>query len=229
MSQVSGDDIERLANRMAMLVSDDGEADNAGRAVGQLARRLGLSGGDLKQMVLAGAGKGFQPGSHPGMARLEQEVGALRRALSQAEEAARTARQDREALVAENGAMRVAMYRQRAARRLQRLLLGLGLIGVGVVGVAMLFFGPSLFDPPPRPELAVGVGRPAAEASRIGVVREPGAALYGVPNRSTAPLDWRPAGTRLMVTPLPTRVDPMARVELDGRVYYVSVTEIDIR
>ena len=50
MGEVSGEDLERLANRMALLVSDDGEADNAGRAVGQLARRLGLSGGDLKAL-----------------------------------------------------------------------------------------------------------------------------------------------------------------------------------
>ena len=41
MAEVSQDDIERLAARVAMLVSDDGEAANAGRAVGQLARRLG--------------------------------------------------------------------------------------------------------------------------------------------------------------------------------------------
>jgi len=36
---MSEDEIGRLANRLAMLVSDDGEADNAGRAVGALARR----------------------------------------------------------------------------------------------------------------------------------------------------------------------------------------------
>ena len=74
MGEVSGEDIERLAARVAMLVSDDGEADNAGRAVGQLARRLGLSGGDLKAMLLAGAGPGFRPGSDPALLKLEREI-----------------------------------------------------------------------------------------------------------------------------------------------------------
>jgi hypothetical protein len=72
LGEVSGEDVERLAARVAMLVSDDGEADNAGRAVGQLARRLGLSGGDLKAMLLAGAGPGFRPGSDPALLRLER-------------------------------------------------------------------------------------------------------------------------------------------------------------
>ena len=37
-----------------MLASEDGEADNAGRAVGAMARRIGLTGGDLKRIFLAG-------------------------------------------------------------------------------------------------------------------------------------------------------------------------------
>ena len=91
LSEVGGEDIERLANRVAMLVSDDGEADNAGRAVGQLARRLGLSGGDLKAIVLAGAGKNYRPGTSVGLLKLEHEVDALRRDLRAAPEAARMA------------------------------------------------------------------------------------------------------------------------------------------
>jgi hypothetical protein len=55
VTRLTTEDIERLASRVAMLASEDGEADNAGRAVGQMARRLGLSGGDLKAMFLDGA------------------------------------------------------------------------------------------------------------------------------------------------------------------------------
>lgn len=233
MSQVSGEDIERLASRMAMLVSDDGEADNAGRAVGQLARRLGLSGGDLKQIVLLGAGTGYQPGSHPGMARLEQEIGALRRALAEAEEGARSARQAREALVAENGAMRVAMYRQQASRRLQRLMLALGLIGVGVVGVAMVFFGPNLFDPPPRVEPGAGLARPAppvvTATGRVGVVRKDGARLFLLPERKSDPVNWLKPNTRLTVTAQVPGYMPWAQVDWEGRVYFVPMDELEIR
>ena len=71
------------------------------------------------------------------------------------------ARQDREALTTENAQMRVSIYRQRASRKLQRLLLGVGLILVAVVAAGMLWFGPNLFDPPRRVEIL-----PAAPVAR---------------------------------------------------------------
>lgn len=206
MSAVTGEDIERLANRMALLVSDDGEADNAGRAVGQLARRLGLSGGDLKQIVMAGAGGGVVPAGKAAMARLEQEIATLRRALAQAEDAARAARQDREALTTENAQMRVAIYRQRASRKLQRLMLGLGVIGVAVVGVAMVVFGPSLlgpglFEPPRRVDLApaVQVVRPDGPVVRVAIVRKTGATLYRRADHDAEAIGRLAPGTKLLV------------------------------
>lgn len=70
----SEEEIERLANRLAMLVSDDGEADNAGRAVGSLARRLGLTGGQLKAIFMAGA---ESAGGHA--AKLEEQATRIAR------------------------------------------------------------------------------------------------------------------------------------------------------
>lgn len=227
MGEVTGEDIERLANRMAMLVSDDGEADNAGRAVGQLARRLGLSGGDLKAMVLAGAGKGFRPGSSPAVQRLEQEMDALRRELREAREATEAARFDREALVAENGAMRVAMYRRQAGARLRALLLGLGAIGVVAVaaGVALLAPDPA---PPPASYQALRPGG-TAPVPRVAIVRSTGAALYLEPDRNAPVLARLTAGRRLLVQDTPWRgLVQWVQVEVEGRVGYIHFTEVEI-
>jgi hypothetical protein len=232
LGEVSGEDIERLANRMAMLASDDGEADNAGRAVGQLARRLGLSGGDLKAIVMAGAGKGFQPGSSPGLLRLEQEIDALRREVREAREAARAAQQDRDDLVAENGAMRLAMYRHRAGLRMRRLLLGLGVIGVVVVAAGVVLLGPDL-APPPAPMVAQapppalrGEGR---VATRVALVRGSGAVLYRDPDRGSAVVARVAPGTRLLVQRLEWHgMMQWGQVEVDGRVGYVATTEMEI-
>lgn len=228
MGEVSGEDLERLANRMALLVSDDGEADNAGRAVGQLARRLGLSGGDLKALVLAGAGSGFRPGSSPATLRLEQEIDALHRELREAREGERAAREDRDALVAENGAMRVAMYRRRAGARMRSLLLGLGAIGVVAVAAGVVLLTP---DPAPVP-MAVPMGSRgdgAAPAARVAMVRGAGAVLYRGPDRSSEIIGRLGAGTRLLVQRTEWRsMMQWVQVEVDGRVGYVATTEVEI-
>lgn len=233
LSEVTNEDIERLANRMAMLVSDNGEADNAGRAVGQLARRLGLSGGDLKQMVIVGAGDGFRPGSMPGQERLEREVAALTRALHAAEAAARAARQDRDTLMAENGAMRVSIYRHRAAAKLRRLLMGLGVLGVGLVGAAVVWLGPDItgrdimgrraIDPAPRDTAR------ASPSARTASVRKAGATLYVAADRTSPVLGRLPAGMVLRVTRTDWHMMMLwALVEVDGRPGYVLSTELDM-
>ena len=223
MGEVSGEDLERLANRMALLVSDDGEADNAGRAVGQLARRLGLSGGDLKAMVLAGAGTGFRPGSSPGMAQLERELDGLRRELREAREAERMAREDRDALVAENGTMRLAMYRRRAGARARNLVLGLGAIGVVAVAAGVVLLSP---DPAPVP---VPRGEAGVPATRVAMVRGAGAVLYREPDRSSQIIGRLGAGTRLLVQRTEWRsMMQWVQVEVDGRVGFVATTEVEI-
>lgn len=240
VSEVTAEDIERLASRVAMLVSDDGEADNAGRAVGQLARRLGLSGGDLKQLMLAGAGAGSVPGGGGvqarlgpgGVARLEQEVAALRRELRQAEEAARVARQDRETLIAENGAMRVAIYRHRANARLRRMMAGLVVMFLGVAAVALLWFGPSFHDAPParlEPAPVLAPLRAEVPGSRVALVRAPGAVVYRDADRGSEALGRLAGGTRLLVLGTEWRsMMQWARVEVGGQLGYVATTEIDL-
>jgi len=231
LTEVSGEDIERLANRMAMLVSDDGEADNAGRAVGQLARRLGLSGGDLKQIVLTGADAGFRPGSTPAQRRLEQEVATLRRELLQAEEAARTARHDRESLVVENAAMRVAVYRHRAGARLRRLLLSLGLLGVGLVGAGVAWLGPDIGSNRAGAPAQREVARPdpATLGGRIALVRTSGATLYSTANRAGIVLGRLPSGARVLVQRMEWHsMIQWAEVEVQGQLGYIVTTEIEI-
>ncbi len=224
MGEVSGDDLERLANRMALLVSDDGEADNAGRAVGQLARRLGLSGGDLKALVLASAGSGFRPGSSPATLRLEQEIDALRRELREAREGERAAREDRDVLVAENGAMRVAMYRRRAGAKMRNLLLGLGAIGVVAVAAGVV-----LLTPDPARVPMGGRGDVGAPAARVAMVRGAGAVLYRGPDRSSEIIGRLGSGTRLLVQRTEWRsMMQWVQVEVEGRVGYVATTEVEI-
>lgn len=228
MGEVSGEDLERLANRVALLVSDDGEADNAGRAVGQLAKRLGLSGGDLKALVLAGAGTGFRPGSSPATLRLEQEIDALRRELREAREAERAAREDREALVAENGAMRVAMYRRQAGAKMRNLILGLGAIGVLVVAAGVVLLAP---DPAPTGLRSAPAGRgdAAVPSARVAMVRGAGAVLYREPDRSSQVIGRLGAGTRLLVQRTEWRsMMQWVQVEVEGRVGFVATTEVEI-
>src|SRR5260370_5349085 len=119
-----------------MLASEDGEADNAGRAVGNLARRLGLSGGDLKAIFMAGARgelKLAQPTDQPQTAR---ELATLRRQVKLLEGAARRAQEERDVLAAENSAMRVAQYRRRPTRRIARFVAAIaGAPGSGAAGM----------------------------------------------------------------------------------------------
>lgn len=231
MSDVGGEDIERLANRVAMLISDDGEADNAGRAVGQLARRLGLSGGDLKAMVLAGAGKSYRPGTSPGLHKLEQELDALRRELRAAQDAARTAQQDRDALVTENGAMRVAMYRHRAGMRLRRLVLGLGLIGAVSVAAGVALFTPdSITLSGPAPQGATGLrprGDGVSVVTRMVPVGPGGAVVRRDPDTASPVVTRLGAGYEVLVQRMVSRgAIQWFQVEANGQVGYVMVTEV---
>src|ERR1035437_215475 len=127
-------EFERLASRLAMLASDDGEADNAGRAVGAMVRRIGLTGGDLKRIFLAGAADVAGGGEHE---RLEAEVSTLRNSLTQSDDDARRAAWERDALRVENGELQASLDRLRASARAWGLggaALVLVLLAVGATG-----------------------------------------------------------------------------------------------
>jgi hypothetical protein len=228
VGEVSGEDIERLAARVAMLVSDDGEADNAGRAVGQLARRLGLSGGDLKAMLLAGAGAGFQPGSDPARLKLEREIDRLRQELRAVQEAARSAQQDRNAMMEQVGGMRLAFHRRRAGARLRWLVAGLGVLGVVVVGAAVALISPEVL-PAMTPSLSGPRLEAPARGARVALVRAGGASLRREPEPGSEVVAKVPAGHRLLVLRMEWRsLMQWALVEVDGRPGFVVVTELEV-
>lgn len=218
----SRDDLERLANRLALLASGDGEADNAGRAVGQLARRLGLSGGDLKQIFLAGAGAPVQkPAERADMLTLRREIQELETALRQAIA-------DRDAARAELTNIRIGEYRLKASRRGWVALL-VAVVPVGalaMIGVAM--FGPdlSLSRAAPPPE----THRAALGAPNSAVVHSRATLVYHDPDRVSPVVGTLAVGTPLVVHRLLwNMMSQWAQVEAGTLSGYVAVTDIDLR
>lgn len=213
-------EFERLASRLAMLASDDGEADNAGRAVGAMVRRIGLTGGDLKRIFLAGAADVAGGGEHE---RLEAEVSTLRNSLTQSDDDARRAAWERDALRVENGELRASLDRLRASARAWGLggaALVLVLLAVGATG----WIGQFRQAPAPR-TAAVATG-----LLRAAVVRPGGASLFRAPERIGMPLAALPGGLRVQVRRLVWKeLFQWAEVEAPGGWSgYVLTTELDL-
>ena len=124
-----------------MLVSDDGEADNAGRAVGALARRLGLSGGQLKAIFMAGADSAVAQSVR--MRRLERETVRLRERLADAEAAAATLQRERNSLLRETEALQAELTARRQGRRM-RWLAAVAVVLMLGGGAALVAWGPKL-------------------------------------------------------------------------------------
>ncbi len=175
MANVDPDSMQRLASRLAMLASEAGEADNAGRAVGALARRLGLTGGDLKQIFLRGIEGGDARGdgtqANETAARVAAENVTLRHSLDAAEAAMRSLAHERDALRSQNTALMAAMGRHGAAGR-AGLIAGALLLGAVTVGVLIVFLGPSFRT---------------AEQTRALTAESGGVSLSTAPPGSTAP------------------------------------------
>ncbi len=234
MSDRSDEEIERLANRLALLVSDTGEADNAGRAAGALARRMGLSGGDLKAIFLAGATarpRGERKaddrrGDTPEVAAMGRQISALRHSLTLAEVTARKAELERDSLRKENEALKAAA----AVRRGGRVILP---IAASTLLTAALAFGVySIVGPALRPSPAAQFA-PAdatvAAVTRIAVVRGTGARLFSMPNRGSAIITSVPPGTHLPVKRLVVNVlTQWAEVQFGTRDGFVATTDVDI-
>ena len=206
-------DLERLAARLAMLASDDGEADNAGRAVGALARRIGLTGGDLKRIFLAGAA-GLEGGEAQN--RLGAELSELRQNLS-------TLDVERDALREENGRLKARLARLRANTRTCGLAGGGLALVVLVVGLVAWGSGPQPAATPPVAQQVEGVHRAA-------IVRAGGALLFRAPERAGMPLAALPAGERVQVRRLVWKeLFQWAEVVAPGGwTGYVLTTDIDL-
>lgn len=213
-------DLERLAARLAMLASDDGEADNAGRAVGAMARRLGLTGGDLKRIFLAGAASTLGAAEH---GRLEDEVSTLRRSLAQLDADAQHVAWERAELRVENGQLQVRLARLRARTR------AWGLAGIGGALVVALV-GVTVWIGQSRPTAAPRMIQQAAGFRRAAIVRPGGAMLFRAPERAGTPLASLPGGQLVQIRRLVWKdLFQWAEVEAPGGgIGYVLTTEIDL-
>ncbi len=215
-----------------MLVSEGGEADNAGRAVAALARRLGLSGGQIKAYFLAGATDDLRlmslrapvdAATH--IDRLERELSALRHGLKLTEVQARNAQRERDALRAENSTLVDSLDRARSAGQVRRIV-GAAALAAAVLGGVVVVAGPAL-----RPFNAGEVAdRPAGSPFlRPGVVRGNGASVLRAPEHGAAVLTQLPPGTRIQVRQVLWRsLLQWAEVEIGGVPGYVVSTEIDL-
>ena len=251
MAEVSGDDIERLASRLAMMVSEEGEAANAGRAVAQLARRLGLTGGELKEMFLHGAAGGSPrpapppPGTpHEEIERLEREISTLRKGLRLTESNYRDLEYERDALLSELGALRTSAENARSASQLRYVLMGvvvLALAGAGSVGFLMSIGEAPRSTPAPLPRPALVVPGPAAAlptvappdygpvSRRVGVVRTGRAVAHRAPDRGAAAVATLQSGMPVVVRRVFFNADTQwAEVEVGSTIGYILTTDIDL-
>lgn len=212
-------EMERLANRVALLVSADSEADNAGRAVGAMARKLGLSGGDLKAMFLAGA-----TASPAGSTRTDAQHKAarLQDSVERLEAGLRDAEQRLLGLVEQNRQLREALRRAAILARRQRI--------VGAVALAVVLGGGILAWVGPASD---GRGVPSATAGNAlagtAKVGAGGATLYADTDAHSAVLAHLPPGTRLQVHALVWHsLNQWAQATVDGNAGYISASELDL-
>jgi hypothetical protein len=224
---MSDEEIGRLANRLAMLVSDDGEADNAGRAVGALARRLGLSGGQLKAIFMAGMeSAGVQASKlaeqETRMHALAEELDQTRAQLRRAEAAAHSAQRERDALRGEAEQLHNMLDRRRTSAQVR--------IAVGVVVLAGLIGGGwfAIFGPESH---QVDRQQRADESPfyRNGVVHERNVALHSQPDTAAPTLAVLTEGMQVVVhRTLWHNLQQWVEVEVNGQTGYVLSTEVNL-
>ncbi len=232
VAEVSDEDLERLASRLAMLVSEPGEADNAGRAVAALARRLGLTGGQLKAIFLAGAGTSLRSNTagrrDANMAqeveRLERELSALRHSMKLTEVQARNAQRERDALRLENGVLLDSLDRSRSAGQVRKYVGGAAVAAL-LIGLGVAFLGPTL-----QPVVDARDARPAGSPFlRSAVIRPSGAALHRAPETTSEVVTQLPGGTRVQVRQVMFRaMIQWSEIEVGGVSGFVQSTEIDL-
>ncbi len=228
MSGLDDDGIEGLANRMAMLVSDDGEADNAGRAVGTLARKLGLSGGQLKAMFMAGAGGAAHVARAAAqaarIAELEAETETLRETLRKAEVAARALQRDRDSLRNEVEELGGIIDQRRTARQ-ARLAIGVVTALAVVGGLWVVMYGPRIHLV--AEERASNLS--GSPFFRTAVIRDRASVMHKDPSSDSPALTTLTIGTHLVVhKTLWHDLQQWVEVELNGQTGYVLSTDVDL-
>lgn len=220
----SSDDIERLASCLGLLVADGGEAENAARAVRTIARRVGLTGGQLKQMFIAGATGPLRPAPD---ATADEDREAMRRELSVAEIARVAARREVAFLDKENASLRLTAGETAVTVRRWR---------IASFVAAFLFVGlfvATALRTPTAVSLAPvdHAGQDATPFGRAAIVRSGGATLFDAPDSASANKTPLVAGTHLIVRRLLWRtLQQWAEVEIGvgGRTGYVVTTGIDL-
>jgi hypothetical protein len=224
---MTNDEIEGLANRLALLVSDDGEADNAGRAVGALARRHGLSGGQLKAIFLAGvaaiAAKAVRTTERDRrVAELEAELQDAQEALIRTDAAARSLQRERDALRAESEQLHEALDRRRTSRQV-RVAVGFVIVAGLAGGVWLAVSGKALHW---RDRDAQADSSPFY---RSGIVHEKNVVLRKEPDSASESLTVLTEGTQLVVKrTLWHNLEQWVEVEVGGKRGFVLSTDVSL-
>jgi hypothetical protein len=225
------EDLERLASRLALLTSEDGEAENAGRAVGQLARRLGLSGGQLKAIFLAGVQAAGVPLPRPEAARddaalerAESEAAELRRLLDRSDSDLQLAHLRLSDAREENETLRDALDRHRSAAVVARVAAG---------GAAATWLEPNWIAAPwRRADGSPPAGSSPTEASlgRMAMAGAQGTDLFARPDLAAAAVAHLPRGAPLPVRQLLWRgFSQWVETETMGRTAYAPAAQVDLR
>lgn len=240
MTGSSEEDLERIASRLAMVVSEDGEAANAGRAIGHLARRLGLTGGDLKEIFMAGAAAGdharVERQNTGEIERLQREISALRSSLRMVESNNRVVERERDALNYEVAALRTTLERRASGNRLQRILV------TCVVVAAVVALAVGMIWPPLRNALTAtgrqqpldmaGTAAPVAGAhgrDRMGNVHVSRATVFEQPDRAAPVVATLHAGMPVVIHRLFwNMLVQWAEIDVGNRTGYVLTTDIDL-
>lgn len=247
MSEVSQEDVERLASRLAMMVSEEGEAANAGRAVAQLARRLGLTGGELKDMFLNGASSAPRtpPPSDkrtPDVDRLERELAVVRKTLRVTESNYRDLEAEKNALAAQLEALRLRSDAARSSSQLRFILLGV--VALALAGAAAVGWLSAVSDTTPRPVSSAGTPLPGTlppvasvtaqpdygpVVRRVGIIKVDRAIAYLQPDRTAPAIATLQQGMPVVVRrTFASAGVQWAEVEVGSAVGYMVLVEIDL-
>jgi len=239
VAEVSEEDIERLASRLALLVSEEGEAENAARAVSHLARKLGMTGGQLKEMFLTGASSRPPPAaprqqSRAGdIERLEREIATLRRSVQRQQGDLQNTERERDALHFEVEHLRSTLFKIQTTTHAQRIIGAIVLVAV-IIAAAIGYIVPG-GRPAPAPVAAV---RPLEDptladekpiAKRFATVRNARTYVYRDPDPGSPVIASLTPGSSVVVHRLLwNMLLQWAEVEVASGIGYVVTTDIDM-